>query len=54
MTGLTNEQVQERIAEGKINSNENIYILPDIKFPGNKYFEPLFKVDKNGNVKKAA
>ena len=23
MTGLTNEQVQERIAEGKINSNEN-------------------------------
>ena len=32
----------------------NIYILPDIKFPGDKYFEPLFKVDKNGNVKKAA
>lgn len=23
MTGLTNEQVQERIAEGKVNVNEN-------------------------------
>ena len=23
MTGLTNEQVQERIAEGKVNANEN-------------------------------
>ena len=23
MTGLTNEQVQERIAEGKVNFNEN-------------------------------
>lgn len=31
----------------------NIYILPDIKFPGDKYFEPLFLVDKDGNVKKA-
>ena len=24
MTGLTNEQVQERIAEGKVNVNENL------------------------------
>lgn len=32
----------------------NIYILPDIKFPGDKYFEPLFKVDTNGNIRKTA
>lgn len=30
----------------------NIYILPDINFPGDKYFEPLFWTDNNGNVKK--
>ena len=32
----------------------NIYILPDINFPGDKYFEPLFWIDNNGNVKKIA
>ena len=46
--------VKNLLIQSKINSNENIYILPDIKFPGDKYFESLFKVDKNGNVKKAA
>ena len=32
----------------------NIYILPDIEFPGDKYFELLFRVDQNGNIRKAA
>ena len=29
MTGLTNEQVQERIAEGKVNVNENPNLQAD-------------------------
>ena len=34
MTGLTNEQVQERIAEGKVNVNEN----PEIPEPTSRSF----------------
>lgn len=41
MTGLTNEQVQERIAEGKVNVNEN---------PNTRTSNAIFKKLKNVSV----